>query len=123
MPADTNVLAGKIALVLENEPFIAMEIEEILTAHGCRVILATKVEQAWLALKECSPHMAFLDFGELKDSNDPCFVQHLFSLEIPYVFVTGERRVDVEDTYHQGVHVIEKPFGQDAIVSAGRRML
>lgn len=111
-------LAGKTTLVVENELWILINIEQILTRLGCRVITAKNAGAALVALENEKSDFAFIDFGELVDAGMICFVGGLRLLHIPFAFVTGEDKLVVESACCSDVRVIPKPFEEEWIVEA-----
>lgn len=117
-------LSGLKVLILENEPLICMEIVRILEGAGCVVVLkATSITEAFEGLKSQKPDMAFLDYRAIKENrHSPCFASHLHTEGIPYCFVTGELKRDVQDEYRADARVVAKPFLDRHIIEAAMAM-
>lgn len=120
---DTHPLFGKKILVLENEVLIMLDIAESMVPLGCQVLKAYNVNSALEILEHDKPDAALIDYGEIEDAGMPCFGTSLDTLSIPYAFVTGVRKPDMDDEYRRGARVLAKPFTRQALVELVQALL
>ncbi|WP_108462836.1 response regulator [Devosia naphthalenivorans] len=113
---------ASIALLLEDEPLIALDMEEMLGSAGFDVKTVMSCEQAneWLAI--CRPDIVIVDI-ELRDGTSDEVVERLVQNHIPFVVHSGE---------HPSMHVgtpfahgrwISKPATPDELIDAARSLL
>jgi CheY-like chemotaxis protein len=103
-------------LVLEDEPFIAIMLEEELEALGLHVVGPVNNLKSAITLAD----MPDLD-GALLDLNingayATDVADKLRMRGIPYIFVTGHE--PPAGLRHRGVHVLRKPFSEIELRSA-----
>jgi len=79
---------GKTVLILEDEPIIAMCLEDMLLDNGAEVIVSGSVTQALAALGRTSPDCAVLDVNLHGVKSYPVAAR-LDELGVPFVFATG----------------------------------
>ncbi|MFW8642488.1 response regulator [Rhizobium beringeri] len=80
-------------LILEDEPFIALDIETVLEEYGQRnfVTLSTGSDAvSWL--KENSPSVAIVD-PRLSDGVCTAVARHLVNCDIPFIVYSGESEI------------------------------
>jgi CheY-like chemotaxis protein len=111
-------LAGKRCLVLEDQFLIALDIQNILEAAGA---IATSVADADAALTLLSGaerfDLAIVDV-QLGDTGTSAEVtRRLVELGVPFVFLTGMRKDDVQ-AHYPGTPVVEKPYVAGALIEA-----
>jgi CheY-like chemotaxis protein len=109
-------------LVVEDEPLIALDIEEMLTSAGCTVaaILDTcEAAEVWLASN--SPDVAILDI-QLKDGTCESVARTLHERSIPFVVHSGSEQSDdvLHPIFREGSWVA-KPASQDELAEALRK--
>lgn len=101
-------LAGLRILVVEDEPLVAMLIEDLLLELGCTVVgPAATVAQA-LALADTSPDAALLDVNLGAEQSYPV-ADRLAADGVPFAFVTGYGRHGLTGP-HAERPTIPKPF-------------
>jgi CheY-like chemotaxis protein len=110
-------LAGRRVLVVEDEPFIAMTLEDMLTDFGC--IVAGSVSQvsdalAVIALGQIDAAVLDVNLGAQKI--DPV-ADELARLGFPFVFTTGYGRTGVPAS-HNKRGVVQKPFRAEELARA-----
>lgn len=89
MTPPAEVLAGRRILVVEDEPLLAMLVEDLLLDAGCVVIgPATSVSDALRLLDLEPPDAAVLDVNLTEEQVYPVATR-LEQAGVPYVFVTG----------------------------------
>ena len=107
---DPHPLAGVRILVVEDEPLIAMDIEERLLAAGGNVIgPAANPETARRLIAETAPDAALLD-ANLAGSRVDDLAVELRRRRVPFAFATGFGRESLPPEFAD-VPVLAKPFG------------
>jgi CheY-like chemotaxis protein len=110
-------LAGKRVLVVEDEPVIAMTIEDMLADLGCDVVgpAASLVEAQ--ALAEGEPlDAAVLDIN-INGARSYVVADELRRRGVPFVFATGYGEEGIEGGGN-GAPVLQKPYRQDQVEEA-----
>lgn len=92
-------------LLLEDEPFIALDLEGVLEEHGYDDVVAI-----------VNPH--------LPDGLCSAVVRHLARGQVPFVVYSGEpgSLIDEEPAFENGEH-LSKPAMPDDVIAAVRRAL
>jgi CheY-like chemotaxis protein len=109
-------LAGARVLVLEDEPLVAMALEDMLVGLGCVVIgPASRVAQA-LALAEAEPIDAAVLDVNINSGRSFAVADVLRRRGIPYLYATGYGEYGVAERA-ETVPVIQKPYRQDDIAA------
>jgi PAS domain S-box-containing protein len=115
-------LAGLRILVVEDEPLIAMDIEERLLAAGGEIIgPAANLESARRLIAETAPDAALLDANLAGEQVDDLAVE-LRRRGIPFAFATGFGRASLPAAFHD-VPILGKPFGSEQLVEMVRSLL
>jgi CheY-like chemotaxis protein len=111
------VLAHKTALIVEDEPLVALDIHTILSGVGASVLSAASVSEANRLLAFADVACAIIDvhLGS-EDARSVC--QLLAKRGIPFVFYTG--RADIASWLKEWphAHVLRKPATPEDIVVA-----
>ncbi|HET7716778.1 MAG TPA: response regulator [Bauldia sp.] len=103
-------------LVVEDEPLIALDIEESLVELGLAVRLARSLAEARDALAiEPAPDLVLLDVV-LPDGRSFDLAREILAKDVPLVFLTGYDQGIPED--FGAVTVIDKPFSTEALLAA-----
>ena len=79
---------GKTVLILEDEPIIAMCLEDMLLDNGAQVIVSGTVTQALAALGRASPDCAVLDVNLHGEKSYP-IAHELGRKGVKFVFASG----------------------------------
>jgi CheY-like chemotaxis protein len=112
-------LAGKTILVLEDEPIIAMALEDHLEFAGAVPVVAATLAQAHEAVERQQLDAAILDVN-VHGEKSYAVAESLSARGIPFVFASG-----YGDTLHQAefaqVPTVTKPYNLEAIRSAFAR--
>jgi CheY-like chemotaxis protein len=116
--ADRNaVLRGKRILVVEDEPFIALELEEMVVELGCTLAgSVAQIADALVLIEAGSVDAAVLDVNLGLQKVDPV-ADALAAHGCPFVFTTGYGRIGVPGAYSDRA-VVEKPFSRDDVAAA-----
>jgi DNA-binding response OmpR family regulator len=81
-------LAGCSILVCEDEPLIALDIANAFSNAGARVVTASSLAQAFIAVEDDPPSAVILDHA-LSDGESSPLCDCLKVRNIPYVFYSG----------------------------------
>ncbi|MBX9740818.1 MAG: response regulator [Beijerinckiaceae bacterium] len=110
-------LEGRRVLVVEDEPFIAMTLEDMLTDLGCIVAgSAGQVGDALALIESCEIDAAVLDVNLGSQKIDPV-ADALAARGMPYIFTTGYGRTGVPVS-HAAHGVVQKPFRMEDLAKA-----
>lgn len=111
-----------VALLLEDEPFIALDIELILGGAGFDVTTVMSCEDAndWLAI--CRPDIVIVDII-LRDG--PCHkvVERLVEDKIPFIVHSGDHSSMHVDTPFAHGRWVSKPADDRTLVGAAKALL
>jgi CheY-like chemotaxis protein len=107
-------LDGRVVLVVEDEPLVALDIAEMLTGSGASVVSASKIADAIMAVEQRELSAAILDIRLGGEDCSP-FCQRLWERGIPFLFYTGYSIVP--DGWN-GVPIIAKPANCQQIIDA-----
>jgi CheY-like chemotaxis protein len=104
-------LAGRRALVVEDQFLIAMDIEDMLRTLGTGAVdIATSIADAFAAIEQARPDFAILDLKLESETTAP-IAERLQSLGIPLVFVTGYEDLRTMPEPLRAAPLIRKPVG------------
>ena len=118
----TDVLTGRRILIVEDDPFIALALEETLREHGLLIAgVARKLKQALNLIDSETIDLALLDVNIGEDKIDPV-ADILAARNCPFVFTTGYGRAGLPET-HASRLIVEKPFYIDEVLTALRSEL
>ena len=95
-------------LIVEDQPLIASNIEDVLRELGCTVGYAASVADALMQIERTSWDAALLDVG-LADGNVYPVAERLNGMKIPFAFATGT--IEEIDPKFSSAPVLRKPFG------------
>jgi DNA-binding response OmpR family regulator len=111
----TRRLAGRLILVVEDEPLVALEVEKSLRAAGARVVSAGYVETGLYTTDHPDLSAAVVDLG-LGDGNGTEVCRRLRHLQVPFVLYTGYPTMLIASEWAD-VPVISKPAHPEQIVT------
>jgi CheY-like chemotaxis protein len=118
----TDVLIGRRILIVEDDPFIALALEDTLREHGLVVVaVARKLKEALDLVGEETIDLALLDVNIGEETIDPV-ADLLATRKCPFVFTTGYGRAGLPEN-HAGRMIVEKPFYIEEILTALRSEL
>ena len=108
-PHPSDALSGLNILVVEDEMFIAMMVDDLLTRLGCRVVgpVSSVAEALRLAASQ-RLDAAVLDVNLGSEMVYPV-ANALTAAAVPYIFVTGYGPEGLESA-HRHQPMIQKPF-------------
>ena len=122
-PDDGHHQTAARILVVEDEIFIAMEIERVLTTDGFEVLGPVgSIEDALQLLHREQPDAAVLDVT-LRDGKVTPVTVLLRSQGVPFVPASAEGRELTESGFFQGVTNLGKPTNMGLMIGEIRRLL
>lgn len=102
-------------LIVEDEPMLALELENELMGVGCEVAgIATSVEQGIRKVQELVIDVAVVDLNLNGKSSVPV-ASALRARQIPFVFVSGYRPEALPLGY-EDVELLAKPLDTDKLI-------
>lgn len=114
-----ETLAGQSILVVEDEPLIAMDVAQILSAEGATVRIASTLARALALVKQGTLSAAILDHA-LSDGDSSALCEELNGKNIPYLIFTGFS--DLEGPCSDAPRV-EKPASYEELLAAVTQLL
>ncbi|PDS54979.1 response regulator [Rhizobium anhuiense] len=111
-------------LILEDEPFIALDIETVLEGCGQRSFLTLSTCSDGVSwLKENSPSAAIVD-PRLSDGVCSAVARHLVNCDIPFIVYSGDTEsVSELEPAFAGGHLLMKPASPEQLVEAVETVL
>lgn len=107
----------KTILIIEDDPFISMDLEDIFESEGYEVLGPfAEVDAGLKILKERTPDVAMLDFNLGQETSIP-LARELHSKNIPYAFLSGQIKSVIIDTDLPPRPVLLKPFVPEHLVT------
>ena len=106
-------LAGRLILVCEDEPLIAIDIGNAFTNAGARVATARSLRDALIAVEDGALSAVILDHA-LGDGDSLQLCERLKERNVPFVLHSGFSNLD--GAYGDAVHV-PKPASSDVLVT------
>lgn len=115
-------LSGVRVLVVEDDPLMAMDLEDTLVKAGAVVIgLCQTLDEAMARANVNDFAVAVLDFGLGSHTASPV-ARRLVRQGVPFVLYTGKSRRD-PSLAEWACPIVEKPASPGALVSAVRTVL
>nr|WP_306267759.1 response regulator [Pararhizobium sp. IMCC3301] len=99
-------------LIVEDDPFIAMDMEWEFSDRGYKVIIASDPASGARALTQVVPDFAILDYNLGKETSVP-IANALVDAKIPFIYLTGRPQAVVDDASAPDAPIIPKPFNFD----------
>lgn len=104
----TNAHEHLCILLVEDDPLIALDAEDVLASAGFECFLAHDTDTAEAFLDAHDIRAAILDY-DLGDQNSLGIARRAHGSRIPYAFVTGRNSADIIDRAPAPVAVHSKP--------------
>lgn len=102
-----SVLTGRRVLVVEDEPIIAMALEDMLADFGCEVVgPASNLPDAQRLVESVAIDAAMLDIN-INNGRSYVIADELRRRAVPFVFATGYGEEGIEAG---GAPVLRKPY-------------
>jgi len=115
-------LAGRLILVVEDEPLVALDLRQILRAAGARVVSAGHVEAALFTTEHPELSAAVVDLHLRRGGNGAAVGRRLRQLRVPFVIYTGYPSVLITSQWPD-VPVLRKPADVGLVVDALARLV
>ncbi len=109
-------LAGRTVLVLEDEPIIGFELEDMLADDGAEPFLCGSLDCARKLLAETQPDCAILDVNIHGEQSYP-LAGELVERGIPFVFATGYGAA-LHPPQFAAVPTVSKPYRLATVLEA-----
>jgi DNA-binding response OmpR family regulator len=109
-----KVLNGHAVLVLEDEPLICLDLAELLTNSGARVLTARRVDDAVRLAETAKLSAAVLDV-KVKGQDCSAICRRLADRGVPFIFYTGYKTAPILSEWAKAP-VVSKPSTPDDIV-------
>ena len=110
-------LTGRLILIAEDEPLIALDITQAFEDEGARVIRARTLNEALLGVEDPALSAAILDHA-LSDGDSPAICERMTERNIPFVTYSGYAHLACRG----GVHV-KKPANMSVLVETVKGLL
>lgn len=120
MSGETNPLAGRKILLVEDEILICLLIETILSDAGYEVAVANTIEEALAAIDQGPLAAAILDLN-LKGKKVYPVAEKLAAAEVPFIFATGGGGKDIEGFTDRPW--VGKPFQEAELLVAVEKLI
>jgi DNA-binding NtrC family response regulator len=118
-----SALQGLKVLLVEDQPIIAMDVEETLLEAGVAVIeSAATAAEALLKIETFTPDVAVLDVNLGSGTSLPV-AQELLRRNIPFIFSTGYSDTMMLPPAMIDIPVLPKPFKSGALTEAVARAI
>lgn len=114
-------LSGKRILVIEDEYYIAADLERVLDQEGAVVVGPSGHLDDGLQLTETALDAALLDVN-LHGESSFAIAERLDAARVPYTFITGYDSWAIPEDY-QAVPRLTKPFVMAKVVDLVERMV
>lgn len=113
-PASDPQLDGMRVLVVEDEPLVAMLLEDMLSDLGCTVVgVAGSLDEAVAHATGAELDVAILDVNLGAQSSAPVAAA-LSGRGVPFVFATGYGESGVPEAF-RGRPALQKPYGMQDV--------
>jgi len=109
------MLQGHHVLVVEDEPLIALDLEQALSAVGAQVRVSNTVDSALEAAQAAAITAAIIDL-RLHGHSVREVVQQLASRKLPFIFYTGQSETPTASSWPT-VPILVKPLPANEVVS------
>ena len=106
------ILAGRLILIVEEEPLIAIDVANAFTDAGARVVSVRSLRDALIAVENSGLSAAVLDHA-LPDGDSSKLYKRLNERDIPFVLHSGYSQID--GTCSNGV-LVAKPASPQVLL-------
>ncbi|BCM21819.1 response regulator [Mesorhizobium sp. J8] len=114
-------MEAPIALVLEDEMLIVLDVEAHLAEAGFAVIVARSCEEADRLLGDLTPNLAIVDV-ELADGSCNAIAGTLAERDVPFIVHSGTPLDERTDVFRKG-HFLLKPASMPKLVEIAKAMV
>lgn len=113
----TNSTEKKVIMIVEDDPFIAMDLEDTFIACGYQVEGPfADVKSGLNSLNNIQPDIAMLDYNLGQETSIP-LAKKLHEKKIPFIFLSGQVEKVVIDHDIPKHPVIPKPFVPEKLIN------
>lgn len=120
MPIDYSMIQNlSVALLLEDEAIIAMDMEQALGEAGFDVSTAMTCADAEAWLRERRPDVAIVDIT-LRDGSSEAIVARLVQDGVPFVVHSGDLPAHHAGTAFASGIWVDKPASSEALITAAQ---
>jgi len=107
----------KTILIVEDDPFIAMDLQDTFEGAGYTVLgPVAAVDPGLKVIRETKPDVAMLDYNLGRETSIP-LAHKLDEIEIPYVFLSGQVDRVITSALGTKHKVMTKPFNAEHLIS------
>jgi DNA-binding response OmpR family regulator len=107
----------KTILIVEDDPFIAMDLQDTFEDAGYRVLgPVASVDPGLRLLSEAKPDVAMLDYNLGRETSIP-IAYKLDEAAVPYIFLSGQVGKVVTASHVSSHEVMMKPFNADRLIA------
>ena len=107
----------KTILIVEDDPFIAMDLQDTFEDAGYTVLgPVASVVPGLKLLREAKPDVAMLDYNLGSETSIP-IAYKLDEEAVPYVFLSGQVEKVVSANTMKSYEVIAKPFNAEKLIA------
>lgn len=117
----TSSVAGRTALIVDDEYLIASMIEEILSRRGVTVLTATRPDEAQAHLADKKVDFALIDY-QMRSQPSEAVWTALMQKQIPFAFCTGSLAAEMHSRF-PGIMIVPKPFSEDTIIEVANTLV
>jgi CheY-like chemotaxis protein len=115
-------LAGKRVLLVEDEPTVAMMVEDMLADLGCEPVgPALRIEEALRLARTAPFDLAVLDVN-MSGRGSGDVADEIAARGIPFLFATGYGRTGLPERWASAI-VLQKPYTEAELAEAMERCL
>jgi DNA-binding response OmpR family regulator len=116
-----SLVKAKRLLIVEDDPAVAMVVEELLRHMGHEPIVNLTLPNAMLELDAGDIYAALLDLN-LRGESARCIALEMLSQNIPFLVISGGDMMEFRKEFPQ-IPVIAKPFGKALLEQAVNKLL
>ncbi len=103
-------------LVAEDEPMVAMLLEDLLDSSGYRVLLAERLTDALALVAAETIDVAILDVTLGRENSFP-IADALRRRQVPFLFASGHGMDGIPERYHHAA-MLQKPYDMKSLKQA-----
>lgn len=113
----------KAVFIVEDDPFIAIDLQDAIEDAGFDVIGPVATVQSGLRkLENARPDIALLDYN-LGSETSAEIARRLKDMNIPFIFASGQIDKVITDDVPESVALIPKPFLIETVLEIVKRLI
>lgn len=106
----------KTILIVEDDPFIAMDLQDTFEEAGFNVLgPVASVDPGLRLIRDTLPDVAMLDYNLGRETSIP-IAHKLDEIEVPYIFLSGQVNRVVTANIKKDHKVVTKPFNVEQLL-------